>query len=241
MLFFLKNHILYSSHSEHSDMNVVRLRRFMIFGFGIGSSIVTINTIKLHQKNQHQYHKELINRIHEVYSSDKPTSGIYLHIRPPFPQLGSFSYLLPYHWSLSIVPNHNKPMPIHYPNTNAENNVKHRHVGLQRSPNQGIFGRKAVFGSHLDDRYQIANTSEYIIPIECWIEYKTKYGHYPGDENTISQELLNEFTITHDELKSNTDNLREFDFGKYINGEFVTCRSVTLEAIHYASHPKIDA
>lgn len=220
-------------------MNVTRLRRYMFVGFGVGSSIVTINIIKLYREKQHQYHKELINRIHEVYSSEKPTSGIYLHIRPPFPQLGSLSYLLPYHWSISIIPNHNKPILTnhHYSHTNAN----YRHVGLQRAPNQGMFGRKAVFGSHHHDRYQNANKSEYIIPIECWIEYKQKYGHYPGDKGTISQELLNEFTITYDETTPNSQNVREYIFGQFINNEFVTCRSVTLEAIHYASLPKNDA
>jgi len=211
----------------------------MVLGFGIGSSIVMIDIIKIHYEKQHLYHKTLINRLNEVYTSEKSLSGVYLHIRPPFPQLGSLSYILPYHWSLSIKNIENSNIP-------NNNLTKYRHVGLQRAPNQGMFGRIAVFGSHHDDKYKHVNATEYIIPIECWIEYKQKYGHYPGDESSISQELLNEFTITLDEIKSNNIiltgyNTREYIFGKYINNEFVTCRSVTLEAIRYASTHKNDA
>lgn len=222
--------------------NMSRLRRYMLVGFGIGSSIVTIDIIKTYHKKQHLYHKELINRLNEVHTSGKPLSGVYLHVRPPFPQLGSLSYLLPYHWSLSIreqsLTNQEDLITSNYDNLR-----KYRHVGLQRAPNQGFFGRVAIFGSHLDDKYNHVNATEYIIPIECWIEYKQKYGHYPGDEGSISQELLNEFTITLDEIKSNQENtnVREYIFGQYINHDFVTCRSVTLEAIRYASIHKSDA
>jgi 1-deoxy-D-xylulose 5-phosphate reductoisomerase len=49
---------------------------------------------------------------------------------------------------------------------------------------------------HIGSKYNILNTYDVPIPIEAWVDYKRKFGHYPSN---INIDALNKITITPEE------------------------------------------
>ena len=166
--------------------------------------------------NKHEYEKELYERMLYIIENNVPLSGVYLQQRQPFGFLGYIQWLVPYHQSLKIV---NK-------NTNTT-----RHVGLG-----GISGLHSEFVLHDKQKYDYLNRFETSIPIECWVDYKRKVGHFP--EN-INIDQINRLTMTSEENENNKTEVPVYKttFGSIIqdiDGTYTlsTCKSAVLWAVH---------
>jgi hypothetical protein len=182
-----------------------------------------LSMLTIYFKKKHEHDQKLFMRMNEIIKGDVKLSGVYLNQRNPFGMLGMISWLLPYHQSLVIVSNGNT-----------------RHVGLASSKvKKGFFDRTSEFTLHHGEKYRILNSKEISYPIECWVDYEKKYGHFP--EN-IDPEVLNRITMTRDEAKEKQlpeDDIRRYTFANLFNGELITCRSVSMNVIREAEEGKV--
>lgn len=180
--------------------------------------------IAYHNNEIYKREKETFDRINFCLNNKEKLSGVYLLQRQSFPNefYNIVAWLSPYHQSLKIV---------------NKDNVS-RQVGISITDDDQLFYKKAEFVLHVGGRYDDINDLDFAIPIECWYDYKAKYGHYPN----IDVEKLNKLTITRSE--PNPDNLpiHQVIFGlpkRDLNGDFVftTCRS---EVMHMVRSAEID-
>ncbi len=152
-----------------------------------------------------------------LLQNNKSLSGVYLQQRQPFSSLWFIRWVLPYHQSLKIV----------------QTDKSIRHVGLGRtSEHHGLFDLETEFILHKGGEYNKLNEYEISFPIECWVDYKRKYGHFP--EN-INVDELNKITITRDET-TNFSDIYKTMLGKPSrdnNGDFIltSYRSAVMYAI----------
>lgn len=137
--------------------------------------------------DKHMYQKELYDRMIYVMTHKVPLSGVRLQQRGAFPAFGPFTWVFPfYHQSLQFV--------------DPETDTVIRQVGLGKNKNaHKWWDLRSEFVSHRNKVYKYLNRFETSIPIECWVDYKRRYGHYP--EN-IDVKVLTELTRTRDESKS---------------------------------------
>lgn len=167
--------------------------------------------------NKHMYDKELFDRINYLLQNNIKTSGVYLQQRQPFGFLWYVQWLLPYHQSLKIL----------------QPDGKFRHVGLGGSKERkGFFDMTSEFVLHKGGNYETLGHFESSIPIECWVDYKRKFGHFP--EN-INVDTLNKLTVTREEATDNTQ-IYTVTYGKFskdLNGDpiVVSCRSVIVDVV----------
>jgi hypothetical protein len=185
-----------------------------VVGFG------TTTVYYFHEK--HKYDKDMFDQINLLLSSDKKLSGVYLMQRQPFGLSQFITSLLPYHQSIKIV--------------NEDGSI--RHVGLAKVDGT-LFAPICEFVLHKGGRYETLNKRELCIPIEAWVDYKRKFGHFPSD---IDVNLLNEITMTRSEVlgagvnQQRLNNLYKVQFGlpsRDLNGDFIltTCRSAVMNAV----------
>ena len=165
--------------------------------------------------DKHNYEKELFNQFNYLLQNETKLSGVYLQQRQPWNFFWYITWALPYHQSLKIV----------------QKDGTIRHVGLGRT-DSNIFSRETGFVLHEGEKYIKLNGQETSIPIECWVDYKRKFGHFPSN---INIEELNKITLTKKEAGSNDSVYRE-TFGrltKDLNNDiiFVSCRSSVMYAI----------
>lgn len=173
--------------------------------------------------NKHMYEKELFDRMNYLLQNNVQLSGIYLQQRPPFGFLWYVQWLLPYHQSIMI----------------KQPDGSIRHVGLALI-GKGIFNRESAFVIHKGGPYETLNKLDSSIPIEAWVDYKEKYGHYP--EN-LDSSVLKQYTLTHEEAVEpeadpyDRDNVFTTQCGKFYWDEtdgsprFVSCRSAVMDAV----------
>jgi hypothetical protein len=159
----------------------------------------------------------MLERFVFLLENDVKLSGVKLQQRPAFGIIGHLQWLIPYHQSLKI--------PI------SKDSKEFRHVGLGN-----INGFQSEFVSHKDREYYYLNFMEASIPIECWVDYYRKTGHYPGDLGPIDVDELNKITKTSGECNENEEVFRT-TFGSIIIGidgrkTISTCRSSVEYAIH---------
>lgn len=164
---------------------------------------------------KHLYEKELFNQYNYLLQNNVKLSGVYLQQRQAFGFLWYVHWLLPYHQSLKIV----------------QKDGTIRHVGLGKSNNDPL-DRHSEFTLHEGKHYEGLSDSELSIPIECWVDYKRKYGNFPSN---INIESLNKITTTEKE-KSEGDSVYKIKFGqphRDQNGDFMmaSCRSAVMHAI----------
>ncbi len=138
---------------------------------------------------KHLYEKELYDRMNHIMTHKIPLSGVRLQQRGAFPSFGPVTWLFPwYHQSLLFL--------------DPDNGKVIRHVGLgQNAEASGFFDLRSEFVSHRGKVYKYLNRFEKSFPIECWVDYKHKYGHYP--EN-IDVQVLTELTRTRKDPESNS-------------------------------------
>jgi hypothetical protein len=184
--------------------------------------IIGVGTISTYFYRKHMYEKELFDRMNYLLQNNIKLSGVYLQQRKPFGNclfLGYFFWSSPYyHLSLKISPDGNP-----------------RHVGLGKVSSD-FFNLDAEFVLHKGEKYENLNQLESSIPIEAWVKYKRKYGHFP---NNINVKVLNEITLTRQEAEAagmSTDHLYKTTFGQISrddNGDLVisTCISAVIDVI----------
>lgn len=172
-------------------------------------------TTSLYLYNKHFYEMELLNQYNYLLQNEVKLSGVFLQQRQPFGSLWFVNWLLPYHQSLKIV----------------QKDGTIRHVGLGRTDDER-FSRETGFVLHEGEKYDKLSSYETSMPIECWVEYKRKFGHFPSN---IDIDILNNITLTKKEALP-TDKIYRETFGRLArdhNGEpvIVTCRSSVMYAI----------
>jgi hypothetical protein len=152
-------------------------------------TLATVGTVGLsyYFYNKHMYQKEQYDRLLYVITNDVPLSGVRLQQRGAFPSFGPFTWLFPfYHQSLQFV--------------DPKTDTVIRQVGLGKNLDAHVWwDLRSEFVSHQDKVYKYLNRFETSIPIECWVDYRRQYGHYP--EN-IDVNVLKELTRTRDEPES---------------------------------------
>ena len=152
------------------------------------SAIVITSTTALYFYNKHMYEKELFAQMNYLLHNEIKLSGVYLQQRQPFGFLWYVQWILPYHQSLKII--------------DKDGNI--RQVGLgKNSNNKEFFNRESEFVLHKGDKYDKLNDYEISIPIECWVDYKRKFGQFPKNVNV---ELLNKITMTREEANDDSVN-----------------------------------
>lgn len=175
---------------------------------------------------KHMYEKEMFMRMNYLLQNKVKLSGVYLQQRQPFGFLWFIQWLLPYHQSLKII----------------QEDGSIRHIGLGKSVlSKGIFDLISEFVLHEGEKYERLEKYEKSFPIECWVDYMRKFGHYPE----IDINKLNEITMTRKEAK-NDEELSQIYITKYgkpardDNGNFIitTCRSAVMWAIYHADKNK---
>lgn len=168
---------------------------------------------------KHMYEKALFTRMNYLLQNNTKLSGVYLQQRQPFGFLWFIQWLLPYHQSLKII--------------QKDGNI--RHVGLGRSPvHKSFFDFTSEFILHKGGSYDKLNKYEISFPVEAWVDYKKKYGHFPENINVNE---LNKITMTREEAIEDSSRIYKTTCGKPItdeNGDFVitSCRSAVMYAIH---------
>lgn len=193
----------------------------MLFSTIFNKKIVGVATLTsmfaLYCYNEHMYKKELFSQMNYLLQNKVELSGVYLQQRQPFGFLWYIQWLLPYHQSLKII--------------HKDGTV--RHVGLGKHKNNNDFlNMESEFILHKGGNYETLNNYETSIPIECWVEYKWKFGKFPENINVAK---LNEITMTREETTNETE-LYKVQFGKPsrdLNNDFVitSCRSAVTYAI----------
>lgn len=165
--------------------------------------------------NKHLYEKELFNQFNHLLQNETKLSGVYLQQRQPFGFLWYFNFLLPYHQSLKII----------------QKDGTVRHVGLGKTDGD-YFSRETGFVLHEGEKYDNLSNYEISIPIECWVEYQRKFGHFP---NGTEIKELNKITITQKEALIGESVYKE-TFGRLTKDHnndiiLVSCRSAVMYAI----------
>ena len=183
------------------------------------SAIVITSTTALYFYNKHMYEKELFAQMNYLLHNEIKLSGVYLQQRQPFGFLWYVQWILPYHQSLKII--------------DKDGNI--RQVGLgKNSNNKEFFNRESEFVLHKGDKYDKLNDYEISIPIECWVDYKRKFGQFPKNVNV---ELLNKITMTREEANDDSvNNIYKTTCGNItrdINDDVViiSCRSAVMDVI----------
>lgn len=183
------------------------------------SAIVITSTTALYFYNKHMYEKELFAQMNYLLHNEIKLSGVYLQQRQPFGFLWYVQWILPYHQSLKII--------------GKDGNI--RQVGLgKNSNNKEFFNRESEFVLHKGDKYDKLNDYEISIPIECWVDYKRKFGQFPKNVNV---ELLNKITMTREEANDDSvNNIYKTTCGNItrdINDDVViiSCRSAVMDVI----------
>lgn len=144
----------------------------------IGLGIVAISSY-LYKK--HMYEKERLDQYNKLLKNGTKLSGVYIQQRQAFPILWYIQWLLPYHQSLKIE--------------GIDGSI--RHVGLGSVPaKKSIFDFTSEFVSHRTKKYFGLELTEISVPIECWVDYKLKFGHFPSN---VDVEKLKEITMTREE------------------------------------------
>jgi hypothetical protein len=177
--------------------------------------VCTAGTASVYLYNKHTYEQELFNRYNGLLENKEPLSGVYLQQRQPFGFHSYFAWLLPYHQSLKI--------------TQRDGTVRHVGLGKNRSSQ---FSMESEFVFHEGSKYDSLKQFEVSMPIECWVDFKRKFGHYPSN---IDIEILNEITKTRKEALEGEE-IYHVVFGKItkdMSGEIVinSCRSAVMYAI----------
>jgi len=183
------------------------------------SAIAITSATALYFYNKHMYEKELFTQMNYLLRNEIKLSGVYLQQRQPFGFLWYVQWILPYHQSLKII--------------NKDGNI--RQVGLgKNSNNKEFFNRESEFVLHKGDKYDKLNDYEISIPIECWVDYKRKFGQFPKNVNV---ELLNKITMTREEANDDSvNNIYKTTCGNItrdINDDVViiSCRSAVMDVI----------
>jgi hypothetical protein len=165
--------------------------------------------------NKHMYDREVYARMNFLLQNKTKLSGVYLQQRHPFGSLWYLQWLLPYHQSLKIV--------------NEDGTF--RQVGLGRTHNE-TFNFQSEFILHKGGNYDKLAELEMSIPIEAWLDYKKKYGHYP--EN-INVNILNQKTLTREEAGPDVPIFTVIfgTPGRDLSDKFIfnTCRSAAMNKI----------
>jgi hypothetical protein len=178
-----------------------------------------LGAVNYYMYTQHVRKQKIMNRMNYLLTNKIPLSGVYLQNRPPF-KIWFLRWFLPYHQSLKIV--------------DFDTHQIVRYVGLGSFPyKNSVFERTAVFVHHTGEKYENLNNLDISIPIECWIDYEDKFGHFPENINT---QKLTEITKTFDEKKSNepiyTTNFLSYYKNKTLGfSYFSTCQSAVMWAI----------
>lgn len=187
----------------------------------IAVGVVTLGVTSTYFYKQHLYEKELFDRMNYLLQHPEELSGVYIQLRRPnilFPRY--FQSILPHHQSLKMI----------------LDDGTFRQVGLGKSNSDSNSNSwlESEFVLHKGDKYELLNQIEISLPIECWVDYKRKFGHWPKDINIMT---LIEITKTREEAKvDDVNNLYRATFGKMArddNGDFIftSCRSAAMYAI----------
>jgi hypothetical protein len=166
----------------------------------VGTCIVAASS---YSYKMHMYEKEMFDQYNYLLSNNAKLSGVYVQQRQAFPILLYIQWLLPYHQSLKFI---NKDSTI-------------RQVGLGRSSNKkSFFDFTSEFVSHTTKKYLGLELYERSVPIECWVDYKRIFGHFPSDINVGK---LKELTMTREEAvekQIDVKNIYTTTFGSLIFG-----------------------
>jgi hypothetical protein len=211
------------------------MRKFNLLATGL----LSVTAFTYHCNEIYKREKEIFDRVNFCLENKEKLSGVYLMQRQPLPQknviLNAITWLLPYHQSLKIV--------------DKEDLTKSRQIGLSivdvddnDLSNLPLYKRllhkhlSSEFVLHVGGFYDEVNGLDFSIPIECWYDYKAKFGHYPS----INVNELNKLTITKSELGSDNDlQVHQAIFGLPkvdSSGSFVftTCRSEVMSLVRKA-------
>ena len=165
----------------------------------------------------------MFNRMNEIMWSvsagERKLCGVFLQQRQAFGWMWYFQWLMPYHQSLKFV--------------DLNTGKTTRHVGLGHLDGAGLL--TSTFTSHFQQKYVYLNTFETSIPIECWVDYQQRMGHFPED---IDVDLLNKLTMTPQEQTQNqySGPVYKTTFGSIImlpNGQYTlsTCQAAAMQAV----------
>lgn len=195
----------------------LNIKKFLGKRLLYGTCITGTAILYCYQK--HMYEKELFTRMNYLLQNKIPLSGVYLQQRQPFGSIWFIHWIMPYHQSLKIM----------------QKDGSIRHVGLGRNPeHKHFYDLSSEFILHKGVEYNRLSEYEISFPIECWVDYKRKYGKFP--EN-IDINKLNEITMTREEATSkDLPNIYKTIFSKPTkddNNDFVftSCRSAVMYAI----------
>jgi len=194
---------------------MLSVKKVIIVATGFG-----LSSVYFYKK--HQYEKEMFDQLIYISENNIKLSGVRLQQRRPFGNLFFLKFIqwsLPYHQSLRMV------MP----------NGVIRHVGLAKSSGS-FFDFMSEFVLHSGGNYDAyLNDLESSIPIEIWVEYKRKFGHFPSN---IDVEELAKITMTKSEAKTPEEikQIYKIPFGKPnrdANNDLIfnSCRSAVMYAI----------
>ena len=170
-------------------MNKSRLILMILILIFIISVITLIRTVITAIIKQ-KNEKEMSERLLYLRKNNIPLSGVELEYRSPNKNQILNKVFDIRHVSLKIV---------------DKKTGKVRKVGLGYN---GPF-LKSEFTLH----YYYDNS----IPIECWVDYKKKIGHFPGELNPIDIDKLNQLTKTREEC-SHGESIYSTLFGFIITG-----------------------
>ena len=177
-----------------------------------GLAGIGIATLSSYSYKKHMYEKEMIDQYNYLLTNNVKLSGAYIQQRQAFPALWYIQWLIPYHQSLKIC--------------NPDGTV--RQVGLGRSPTaKSFFDFTSEFVSHLTKKYLGLEVCEKSVPIECWVDFKQKFGHFPSNVNL---ESLKQLTMTREEAiekKIDPSNIYTTTFGSLKLGIYGKWVSVT--------------
>lgn len=187
----------------------------------VGGSMIT----SFYFYKKHLYEKEMLDQYKYLLENNIKISNVYIQQRQAFPLLWYIQWLIPYHQSIKIV----KP----------DGTI--RHIGLAKSPHpKNFWDFTSEFVSHLTPAYAKLNTHEQSIPVECCVDFKRAFGHFPTD---LDLEKLDQITMTRAEakdLKLDPDKvIYKTIFGsvfKGLHGRWVmsTCQYAVMQAIRKA-------
>lgn len=201
--------------------NNIKKRRHVLLTVTSMTSLASFYNYK-----RHLYEQELFKRMNQVMlsvsSGETKLCGVFLQQRQAFGWMWYFQWLMPYHQSLKFV--------------DLNTNETYRHVGLGHMDGQGRL--TSTFKSHSDAKYTYLNTFETSIPIECWVDYKYRMGHFPDN---VDAQLLVQLTKTPEEQsavpsESNSIEIYKTIFGSIItlpNGQrtISTCQAAAMQAV----------
>ena len=163
--------------------------------------------------NKHKYEQEMFRRMNELLQARAQLSGVYIHQRQAFRFLWYLQWLVPYHQSIKMV-----------------TPKRTRHVGLGPHRREGLCTFYSCFVQHEGPSYDDLNRHDIPIPIECWVDYYYKFGHYP---EAPDPELLTALTATPAESEKFYET-RFLSIIRYPDGTTTTstCRSAVMNLIY---------